>query len=132
MAFCRSLQTKKGVKTKMSLNEETEKDIVLLLRAVYDRANWKTIGRRSYALDVFSHKIKAAAYESSIPRFLDKLCYSLGVQSIDVDSALVKKLDSLTPVICEYCGHQTGSNMVLKALAKETVYYVLLVAEVKI
>ncbi|MFA5572714.1 MAG: hypothetical protein WDA42_06370 [Candidatus Bathyarchaeia archaeon] len=101
-----------------TLNEKTEHDIALLLKAVHERANWKTIGRNSYADDVFSHKIKAAAYESSIPRFLDKLCYSLGVQSAAVPVELIKRLDA-------------DAKLVLRALAKETVYYVCLVREVK-
>lgn len=102
----------------MSLSEETEKDAAVLLRAVYDRANWKAIGRNSHALDVFSHKIKASAYESSIPRFLDKLCYSLGVQSVQIPVELIKKMEK-------------QNTEILKALAKETVYYVLLATEAK-
>ncbi len=104
--------------SKNELSEETERDVALLLKAVRDRANWKTIGRNSYPDDVFSHKIKAAAYESSIPRFLDKLCYSLGVQSASVPVDLIKRLDG-------------NAKAVLRALAKETVYYVCLVREVK-
>jgi len=102
----------------MSLNSEQEKNLSLLLKLVYDRANWKRIGRNSYALDVFSHKIKAASHQPTVTTFMEKLCYSLGVQSIDVNPDLVKKLNE-------------ESNVVLKALRKETIYYMLLSLEVK-
>ena len=102
----------------MSLSEETEKDISTLLRLVHDRANWKRIGRNSDKNDVYSHKIKAASHQQSIPRFMEKLCYSLGVQSIQVDTALVKRLE-------------TEREKVLNALRKETIYYMLLALEVK-
>jgi hypothetical protein len=102
----------------MSLNLEQEKDLTILLKMVYDRANWKRIGKNSYVLDVFSHKIKAASHQQSITTFMEKLCYSLGVQSIDVNPKLVTKLNR-------------ESNTVLKALRKETIYYMLLAMEVK-
>jgi hypothetical protein len=102
----------------MSLNSEIEKDLTLLLKLVYDRANWKRIGRNSYQLDVFSHKIKAASHQSSMTTFMERLCYSLGVQSICIDPALVMKLNK-------------ESNVVLRALRKETIYYMLLAVEVK-
>lgn len=102
----------------MSLNSEQEKNLSLLLKLVYDRANWKRIGKNSYVLDVFSHKIKAASHQPTVTTFMEKLCYSLGVQSIDVNPNLVKKLNE-------------ESNTVLKALRKETIYYMLLALEVK-
>ena len=102
----------------MSLNEETERDLTLLLKMVYDKANWKRIGKNNYQLDVFSHKIKAASHQSSMTTFMERLCYSLGVQSIDVNPDLVTKLNK-------------ESNVVLRALRKETIYYMLLALEVK-
>lgn len=101
----------------MSLNSEQEKNLTSLLKMVYDRANWNRIGRNSYRLDVFSHKIKAASHQPTVTTFMEKLCYSLGVQSIDVNPNLVKKLND-------------ESNVVLKALRKETIYYMLLALEV--
>ena len=111
-----SLNEEKQEISKDELDEATEHDVVLMLKAVYDRANWKTIGRNSYPSDVFSHKVKATAYETSIPRFIDKLCYNLGVQSVTVDVEVLKRLE-------KQC------SLVLKCLAKETVYYVILVEE---
>ena len=102
----------------MSLEKEVEQDLAALLKTVYDKANWKRIGRNSSKLDVFSHKIKAASHQESIPRFLDKLCYSLGVQSVDVPTEVIKQLDA-----------QRGA--VLKALRKETIFYMLTAVEVK-
>lgn len=102
----------------MSLNEETEKDVATLLKLVYDAANWKRIGRNSKKEDVFSHKIKAASHQQTIPRFMEKLCYSLGVQSVQADIVLVKRLEA-------------QREKVLGALRKETIYYMLLSLEVK-
>ncbi len=100
----------------MSLSGETEKDVSTLLRLVYDRVNWKRVGRKSDRYDVFSHKIKAASHQQNIPRFLEKLCCSLGVQSVQVDAELVKRLDA-------------QREKVLNALRKETIYYMLLALE---
>ncbi len=108
----------------LNLENETkkvfEKDLAVLLKSVADRANWCRIGRRSDWLDVFSHKIKAAAHQPSIPRFVDRLCYSLGVQSPTdaVTAELIRRLDS-------------QGTEVLKALRKETIYYMLTSLEVK-
>lgn len=99
----------------MDLSEETEKDILTLLRLVYDRANWKRIGRNSDKYDVFSHKIKAASHQQNIKRFLNKLAYSLGVQSVQVPPDLIKRLE-------------TEQTKVLDALRKEQVYYVACIA----
>jgi len=102
----------------LSLTKEVENDLAALLKTVYDKANWKRIGRNSDKLDVFSHKVKAASHQESIPRFLDKLCYSLGVQSVVVPVEVVRLLD-------------TQRGAVLKALRKETIFYLLTALEVK-
>jgi hypothetical protein len=101
----------------LSLAKEVERDLATLLRLVYDKANWKRIGRNSDPMDVFSHKIKAASHQESLPRFLDKLCYSLGVQSVEVPVELVRRLDA-------------NRGVVLKALRKETIFYMLTALEV--
>lgn len=103
-----------------NLRKPFEKDLAVLLKSVADRANWSCIGRRSDWMDVFSHKIKAAAHQPSVPRFVDRLCYSLGVQSPTdaVSAELIRRLDS------------QGAD-VLKALRKETIYYMLTSLEVK-
>lgn len=97
-----------------------EEDLAVLLKSVADRANWSRIGRKSDWMDVFSHKIKAAAHQPSIPRFMDRLCYSLGVQSPTdtVNAELIRRLDTQGPEV-------------LKALRKETIYYLLTSLEVK-
>lgn len=104
----------------MSLESEVERDLAVLLRSVADRANWGRIGRKSDWMDVFSHKIKAASHQPSVARFVDRLCYSLGVQSPTdtVSAELLRRLDA------------QGSE-VLKALRKETIYYMLTSLEVK-
>ena len=101
----------------MGLSEECESDLKKLLRTVYDAADWKKIaGKQRSRYDVYAHKIKAAGHQQSINTFMEKLCHSLGLQSIQVDTALVRRLE------CE-------RDAVLKAVRKETIYYMLLATE---
>lgn len=103
-----------------TIRKSFEDDLAVLLKSVADRTNWSRIGRKSDWMDVFSHKIKAASHQPSIPRFVDRLCYSLGVQSPTdtVSAELLRRLDA------------QGAE-VLKALRKETIYYMLISLEVK-
>ena len=101
----------------LSLQSEIEKDLTFLIRVVYDSANWKKIAKAHSKYDIFAHKIKAASYQNSISTFLEKLCHSLGLQSIRVDPKLIQRLDA-------------DRDNVLRALRRETIYYMLLATEV--
>jgi hypothetical protein len=99
------------------LQTETEESLKTLLRIVWDSVNWKKItgGKRS-KYDIYAHKIKAAGHQQSVSTFMEKLCHSLGLQSIRIDTAIIKRLE----VDCKE---------VLKAIRKETIYYMLLAVE---
>jgi len=99
------------------LNEKVSEKLIELLRAVYNRANWSKItGRgRISKFDVFAHRVKAAAYQDTVPKFLDKLCHGLSLQSVDVDPGIITVLD-------------LHRDEVLSALRQETIYWILLSA----
>ena len=100
----------------MSLNEEIEKNLKKLLRTVYESADWRKIAGKRSRFDIFAHKIKAASHQQSISTFMEKLCHSLGLQSIQIDTVLVRRLEN-------------ERDAVLKAVRKETIYYMLLAVE---
>lgn len=88
--------------------------LVELLATVYGEADWKKItGRRRRALDVFEHKVKASSSQPTIPQFTEKLCHSLGLQSIEVSPDIITALDK-------------DRGAVLKSLRRESIYWVLL------
>jgi len=100
----------------LSLNEEIEKNLKKLLRTVYESADWRKIAGKRSRFDIFAHKIKAASHQQSISTFMEKLCHSLGLQSIQIDTVLVRRLEN-------------ERDAVLKAVRKETIYYMLLAVE---
>lgn len=100
----------------MSLKEETENNVKKLLRTVYDNANWKKIARARSKYDIYAHKIKAASHQQTITTFVEKLCHSLGIQSIQIEITTIKQLEA-------------EREAVLKAVRKETIYYMLLALE---
>ncbi len=100
----------------LSLQKETESDLKLLLRLVHDTANWKKIAGKRSKYDIYAHKIKAASLQNSISTFLEKLCHSLGIQSVKVEIAVLRRLEA-------------DRDAVLRALRRETIYYMLLSTE---
>lgn len=100
----------------LSLRKETESDLKLLLRLVHDGANWKKIAGKRSKYDIYAHKIKAASLQNSVSTFLEKLCHSLGIQSVKVEVALLRRLEE-------------DREAVLRALRRETIYYMLLATE---
>ena len=100
----------------LSLKEETENNLRTLLRTIHDSANWKKIARARSKYDIYAHKIKAASHQQTITTFMEKLCHSLGIQSIQIDTATIKQLEA-------------EREAVLKAVRKETIYYMLLALE---
>lgn len=101
----------------MRLDRETERNLKTLIRVVFDAADWPKIcrgGRSKY--DVYAHKLKAAACQNKISMFLEKLCHSLSLQSVRVESKLINQLEKK----CE---------AVLNAVRRETIYYMLSATE---
>ena len=77
----------------MSLKSETETNLKTLLRTVNDCVNWKKVAGKRSRYDIYAHKIKAAAHQQGISTFMEKLCHSLGVQSIRIDTAVIRQLE---------------------------------------
>jgi len=101
----------------LSLEKKTESNLRLLLKLVYDAADWKKIaGAKRSRFDIYAHKIKAASHQQSVSTFMEKLCHSLGLQSIQIRTSVIRQLES----DCE---------AVLGAVRKETIYYMLWAVE---
>lgn len=100
----------------LSLKGETEKNLKILLRTVHDGVNWKKVAGKRSKYDIYAHKIKAAGHQQSISTFMEKLCHSLGIQSIRIDVGTIQQLES-------------DRDAVLKAIRKETIYFMLLALE---
>jgi len=98
------------------LKNETEENLKTLLRTVYERADWRKIAGKRNRYDIFAHKIKAASHQQSVSTFMEKLCHSLGIQSVKIDMAIIKQLEA-------------EKEPVLKAVRRETIYYMLLALE---
>jgi hypothetical protein len=100
----------------MSLNEETEQNLKNLLKIVHNQVDWNHFGQRSYKWDVYAHAIRAASNQESLPKFLDRLCDNLGIQSLQAPTELLQRL-------------RVNQRVVLEALRKETMYWVALVID---
>lgn len=101
----------------MSLESETTKNLCKLLKTVYDNADWhKIAGNKRSKYDIFAHKIKAAGHQQTVSTFMEKLCHSLGLQSIIIPTSAIQQL-------------QTDCEAVMHAVRKETIYYMLLAIE---
>jgi len=98
------------------LKEQTETNLKTLLRLIHDNANWKKIAGKRSKYDIYAHKIKAASHQQTISTFMEKLCHSLGIQSIQIETATIKQLEA-------------DRDAVLKAVRKETIYFMLLALE---
>lgn len=87
-------------KMNFELNEKDEpfrniyESITYLLSKVYIRADWHKIAKNINvrAEDVFQHKIKASGNMSDLRRFIDRLCNSLGLQSVEIITDVIDRL----------------------------------------
>jgi len=95
--------------------DELKQNIVEVLASVYKRVNWKRMGSRS-AYDVFAHRLKVAGYRDSIPKFLEKLCHGLQLQSVNISPELLQSLE-------------TDEARALEMIREESVYLTLLAAK---
>lgn len=99
------------------MDEQTRKDLTLLLYTIWRKADWgKIAGHKRSAYDIFAHKVKAASHRRNISRFTEKLCHSLGLQSIKLPLKVLRRLER-------------DVDDVLDALRYETIYYVLLATQ---
>lgn len=87
--------------------------LVELLIEVWRRWKKENVGKKW--TDVFSHRIKTASSKPTFGGFLDKLCYGLGVQSVDLNQGLIDYL-------------QNNAEQALKEVRESTVLLVALVS----
>ena len=65
--------------------EEIEIKTAELLAAVYMKVNWMKVAARHNAWDIFQHRVRTAATQQDIEKFLERLCFSFGIQSLSPD-----------------------------------------------
>lgn len=95
--------------------DELYDKIADMLALAYMRVNWKRMGKRS-SYDVFQHRLKTSSSQSSVTKFIDKLCKGLSLQSISAE-----------PEDIEYLENQ--KEEVLRIIREESVYLTLLAAK---
>jgi hypothetical protein len=86
-----------------------------MLALAYMRVNWKKMGKRS-SYDVFQHRLKTSSSQSSVTRFIDKLCKGLSLQSISAKTEDIEYLEE-------------RKEEVLRMIREESVYLTLLAAK---
>lgn len=100
-----------GLNEKDKQNLSIYINITYILAKVYMRVDWKKIihGNKIRSEDVFQHRIKSSANRISLRLVLDKLCNSLGLQSIEV----------LTNIIDDVVNEESKALWILR---KESIY----------
>jgi hypothetical protein len=82
------------------------------LAKIYLRADWRKIARNPnvHRENVFEHVIKAAGAQSNIRRVNDRMCEDLGLQSVEIPTAVFDFLEC-------------NKRVTLQSLRKEPVYF---------
>ena len=88
-------------------NLTVEDLLCYVLAKVYSKVNWRRIARGRDSLDVFQHRVLASAYQPSFSRFLEKLCRSLGVQSVRVESEVLEYLNKHSDYVLNMIRHNS-------------------------
>lgn len=102
------------------MSNEVRESLVEVLAVVYSRAKWSKIASaRHPATDVFSHKIKASGNTGTVEKMLEKIAYSLGVQSVFGDETLLEHVRIL----------KQNEAEALRQVREEAVYLTLLTYE---
>jgi len=90
-------------KEKLSLEDL----IVYVLAKVYSRVNWRRIARGRDPLDVFQHRVLASAYTNAFSKFLERLCLSLGLQSIRIEAEVLETLNKHSDKVLDLIRHNS-------------------------
>lgn len=56
-----------------------------LLAVIYSKIKWVKVARSHNAWDIFQHRVRTAAVQSDVERFIERLCFSFGIQSLPPD-----------------------------------------------
>ena len=100
-----SVETLRQVFNKRELTIE---DLVTyILAKVYAKVNWRRVARGRDSLDVFQHRVLAASYTNTFSKFLERLCLSLGIQSIRVESDVLEMLNRRSSEVLDLVRHNS-------------------------
>lgn len=79
---------------------ELTADICYILGKVYRRVNWQKMSNaKATAYDIFQHRLRTAANNSSVIKFLSKLCDGLSLQAPLIEAELLEKLEFQAPLV---------------------------------
>jgi len=81
--------------------------IIYVLVKTYARVNWRRIARGRDPLDVFQHRVLASSYVSTFSQFLERLCLSLGLQSVRIESEVLNYLQRNSDKVLDYIRHNS-------------------------
>lgn len=81
--------------------------IVYVLAKVYNKTDWRRVARGRDPLDVFQHRVLAAAYMPNFRQFLSKLCLGLGIQGLRIESHVLDVLDRNSQRVLDELRHAT-------------------------
>lgn len=95
---------------------ELEARWVAVLSAVYRSVDWRRVRGRN-PLDVFEHRVRFASYEPTVPRFLDKLMNTLGLQAPIVVADVLDDIEYLRSREAEALRFLRGNLKLLVYLA---------------
>ena len=70
----------------MEVRDKLVEFLARVYRVFYAKEGRKI--RRKNVLDVFQHRLKVASLAPTFPKFVERLAYGLGLQSISVDQEL--------------------------------------------
>ena len=97
-----------NVKTFLNKDSLSVEDLLCyVLAKVYAKVNWRKVARGRDSLDVFQHRVLAAAYQSNFTHFLEKLCRSLGVQSVRIESEVLEYLNKYSNYVLDMIRHNS-------------------------
>ena len=105
-----NVESLKQILSKNKLSHvDLENLVVYVLVKVYGKVNWRRIVGRSGRdpLDVFQHRVLAASYTDTFSRFLERLCLSLGIQSVRVEGEVLEALNRNSERVLDLIRHNS-------------------------
>ena len=95
---------------------ELEIKTAKLLSVIYGKVNWtKIASARHIPWDIFQHRVLTAASKPDVPRFVERLCYAFGLQSIAPDN--VPLISELIEYNDEVMGYLRSESIPLCSIA---------------
>lgn len=109
-------EDKKALEEAEKVFSELEIKTARLLSVIYGKVNWaKIASARHIPWDIFQHRVLTAATKPDVPRFVERLCYAFGLQSISPDN--VPLISELTGRNDEVMGYLRSESIPLCSIA---------------